>query len=185
MGRPRSNNRDLPLRVFHRHGAYYYVIQNKWHNLGRDREYAIQRAAEMDKVPVGDARHLERFLRKKLTLLKARPQARTGRLKAVLIDAEQVIESARRLEWRCAVTGLPMTLEVVRGKRPYAPSIDRIDCALDYVPGNVRIVCVAANLAMNVWGEEVLLRMMRGIVPRRRLLDRASNMDIDTDTEAA
>jgi len=67
---------------------------------------------------------------------------------------------------RCAVTFVPFSYEKTPGqkKRPYYPSIDRIDPAGDYRIGNVRLVIAAANLAMNVWGDEVLHRMAQCMV---------------------
>ena len=170
--RPRTIESDLPSCVYFKHGGYYYVKKGKWTHLGANRKDAIERAILMGAERTEKPELLARFLFNKFTMLKARPQSRTGRLKVVSVTAADLLEMARASDWRCAVTGLQMTLEVINGRRPYAPSIDRIDSALDYVPGNVRVVCVAANLAMNVWGDEVLLRMSRGIVPRRdRLLD--------------
>ena len=37
MGRVRQSRKDLPQRVYHKHGAYYFVDNhNKWHPLGKD-----------------------------------------------------------------------------------------------------------------------------------------------------
>jgi len=77
--------------------------------------------------------------------------------------------------WRCAVSGQPFTLEPLNGKRPYAPSIDRINSAIGYVPGNTRIVCVAVNYAMNVWGESVIWRLFDR--KPERLLDVVETVD--------
>ena len=41
-------------------------------------------------------------------------------------------------------------------RAPFAPSIDRVNCARGYLFDNVRLTCQIANLAMNVWGAEVL-----------------------------
>lgn len=57
---------------------------------------------------------------------------------------------------KCAVTGIPMTLKADNSpKSPYQVSVDRIDHKLGYEPSNCRLVILAVNLAMNVWGEEV------------------------------
>lgn len=74
---------------------------------------------------------------------------------------------------RCAVTGI--TLSTDRGelppgkkmRRPWAPSIDRMDSTQGYVLGNCRIVCCAANYAMSQWGEDVLLEMAKAIARKR------------------
>ena len=74
---------------------------------------------------------------------------------------------------RCSVTGISLSNE--RGempqgrrmRRPWAPSIDRMDSQRGYEIGNCRIVCCAANYAMSQWGEEVLLEMAKSIARKR------------------
>lgn len=59
----------------------------------------------------------------------------------------------------CAVSGLPFS-DVKLGnahKRPWMPSIDRIDCTKGYTRDNVRIVCVAVNTLLQDWGDPVWL----------------------------
>jgi hypothetical protein len=65
----------------------------------------------------------------------------------------------------CALSKIPFEFDKQghRVKRPFAPSMDRIDHRQGYIPGNVRFVCVAANVAMNVWGESALRRLAEGI----------------------
>lgn len=71
---------------------------------------------------------------------------------------------------RCAVTGILFDLLKPEGarKRLWAPSIDRIESAHGYVPGNVRVVAIAVNIAMSDFGEEFLLRIAHAIVRRNR-----------------
>lgn len=72
-----------------------------------------------------------------------------------------------RADGACMLTGIPFDLDLKVGasdKRPYAPSLDRIDARRGYEPGNVRLVCVAVNLAMNRWGLPVLERIGRALV---------------------
>jgi hypothetical protein len=53
-------------------------------------------------------------------------------------------------------------------KRPFAPSIDQIEATNGYTLENARIVCVAANFAMNQWGLSTLLRVAHGVVVREQ-----------------
>ncbi|MGE3302827.1 MAG: hypothetical protein AB7M12_06910 [Hyphomonadaceae bacterium] len=39
---------------------------------------------------------------------------------------------------------------------PWAPSLDRIDGDIGYLPGNVRVVCWAFNVARNSWTDDVV-----------------------------
>lgn len=72
----------------------------------------------------------------------------------------------RRCGSCCEVTKIPFNVsaETAGERRPYAPSIDRIDCRQGYTPENVRVVCVAVNIAMNEWGEDVLYRVCTALV---------------------
>lgn len=43
-----SKTRDLPPRCYFKHGAFFYVTpQNKWVNLGRDRDKALREYAKL------------------------------------------------------------------------------------------------------------------------------------------
>lgn len=75
----------------------------------------------------------------------------------------------RRAGGRCELSGLEFDCEkpkVRHGKRPFAASIDRIENSIGYTAENCRLVCVAANVAMNWWGSDVLLQLCAGIVDR-------------------
>jgi hypothetical protein len=66
----------------------------------------------------------------------------------------------------CAVSGLPFSLEVVgngQAKRPFAPSLDRIDRHQPYTRKNVRLVVAIANFAMNAWGEQPLFKLSSAV----------------------
>lgn len=63
---------------------------------------------------------------------------------------------------RCALSGLPFNFQVCgngQAKRPYAPSLDRVDRHQPYRRDNVRLVTTVANFAMNAWGEDPVLQM--------------------------
>jgi hypothetical protein len=57
----------------------------------------------------------------------------------------------------CAITRQRMHLDKHLGtyRRPWAPSVDRVDSAKGYVEDNVQLVCVAANIAKSDWTQDV------------------------------
>lgn len=61
---------------------------------------------------------------------------------------------------RCALTGHPF-VDHIDGPikkglmRPFYPSIDRIDSKKGYTEDNVRLVCVATNIALGEWGDRI------------------------------
>mgnify|MGYP007028592946 FL=1 len=67
----------------------------------------------------------------------------------VTVKTDDIRAMLIKQDFRCALTGLPFSLGLTDSThvRPYGPSIDRIDNALGYVHGNIRIVCNIANIA--------------------------------------
>lgn len=157
--RPRLTNVDLPKGVRFRHGAYYKIVNRRWVRLGTELDMATYQAQLL--ALCDDHKEILEYARK--VLGRARQNAR-GRRKIefslVIPDAYEMLCASN---WRCAVTGMRFSFEVIAGKRPFAPSIDRIDSSIGYVKSNCRIVSVAANYAMNVWGAEVLHRMIASV----------------------
>ena len=67
---------------------------------------------------------------------------------------------------RCAVSGIRFSSKRYRHafvKQPFSQSLDRINSRKGYSPSNTRLVCVAANFAMNDWGLEVLAELAVGV----------------------
>lgn len=175
--RPRKVNADLPPCVYEKHGAFYFVRKNRWHYLGSDRVLASQRGVELaalfkDPAYEGD---LRRHLRTLAAGLASKGKRGALRWKEVTITSEDVEALADQNGWCCAVTGLPFRLNKINNRRPYAPSVDRIDPAKGYHRDNCRIVCAAVNFAMNVWGEPMLRELAHAVVNKhgKRVLDTA------------
>jgi hypothetical protein len=58
---------------------------------------------------------------------------------------------------RCALSGLRFDLRIIgsgKARRPFAPSLDRIDSTGGYTRDNVRLVCQGVNFALNAYGED-------------------------------
>src|SRR4051812_10527879 len=71
MGRPRRHKSNLPPSVFKSHGAYYHVVKNVWHPLGRDLSGALaEYGRRVTPQPEGE---LNALLDAVFARLKARP----------------------------------------------------------------------------------------------------------------
>lgn len=102
------------------------------------------------------------------TLKRMLSEARAGASRRD-IDFNLNLSDLRRIHKRsggvCEVTGVKFSDEDWGGwRRPFRMSIDRIDNREPYTLLNCRLVCVAANIAMGEWGEEVLVRMLRSMM---------------------
>ena len=100
----------------------------------------------------------------------AKARAKVKRMPFTITEAE-VLQMLHQQDYRCALSGIrfdTQTFGESTRTKPLKPSIDRIDCTLGYVSGNVRIVTVSVNVALSNWGEEALMKMVRGIYERTR-----------------
>lgn len=82
------------------------------------------------------------------------------------LDEAYVLSLMHASRFRCPISGVPFTWsrDAVLSRGPWAPSIDRIENRQGYLKGNVRVVSLAANIAMNAWGYDVLLRLANGVI---------------------
>ena len=91
-------------------------------------------------------------------------------------NGEPFMEDDLRALWlagdgHCALTGLPFFETQVgtgRARKPYAPSLDRIDPEKPYVRDNCRLVRVCVNFALNTFGDEVFEEMTEAAVAFKR-----------------
>jgi hypothetical protein len=106
------------------------------------------------------------------TLMTARRRHRAARRGLPFaITPEMIYQKMEKNGFRCALSGMPFHLprrdDPSRNAMdidPWAPSIDRIDHRLGYVPGNVRVVSIVANYALNRFGSDTLLQLAQGVV---------------------
>jgi len=84
------------------------------------------------------------------------------------ITPEHVRELASKQAFKCALSGIPFDFCDLRRerefRRPFFPSLDRIDNRGGYTIGNVRVLCVGVNFALNEWGEDTLRLMAKGVL---------------------
>lgn len=148
----------LPPCVYFKNGAYYLVKRGKWLRLSKDRDEAIILAQSVLPPPEKDHEPILAYAYRVLT--RARQNAKGRRGLSFSLSRHDIHRMLEDVNWRCAVTRTPFSLEIVGKHKPFAPSIDRIDCAIGYEPENCRMVCVATNFAMNQWGERVLRTLL-------------------------
>lgn len=150
--------------------------------LGTDRDLALQRYAKCEQGIFSEsdreARKLQSArqagIRRKINAedwIAAEAWARTmyfnAERRAALsgkpftITPGDLLDLIRRADGKCQVSGLP--LETGGSRLPFAPSLDRIDCAKGYEAGNVRIVCHILNIAMNTWGLPPVLKLVHAL----------------------
>lgn len=78
MGKPRQTRKDLPSRVYAKHGAYYFVDRaNKWHPLGKEYGPAMQKWATLVQPVIGKVRMgavMDAYIKEQLPTRKERTQ---------------------------------------------------------------------------------------------------------------
>lgn len=84
---------------------------------------------------------------------------------AFALDYEDVLTMLERANGRCELTRIWFDLDWAgeHTRRPWFPSIDRIKNDVGYLQTNCRIVCVAVNIALNTFGQEVLLQIAKAL----------------------
>lgn len=109
----------------------------------------------------------KQWVGKALCAAKARA-AKTG--KPFGLTRSDLVLLLLRSGGACEVTGIAfnLTSTTKHKNRPFAPSIDRINSRLPYTMENCRLVCVAANLAINEWGDEIFSRVASGWLTTKR-----------------
>ena len=167
----------------------YYVWDGRGRGLGeirlsKDREQALAMREECEKgIIPGQAKQARaRILKapkphKRRVLdnaewINAEPWARTmffnAERRAILakksftLTPHEFLRVVAAANGACQISGIPF--EKTKEKSPFAPSLDRMDCSMGYENGNVRLVCHVANVAMNTWGIEPVLRLAKAII---------------------
>lgn len=168
----------LPPRVYLKNGAYYYFSKDpkRWIWLARNKEDALTEyrrivdpALDFSKTKAQDYFELGRELRLARDLYaKARNSAPLRELEFT-ITMQTVYDLVIKADGHCMLTGIRFTDEKPDGakKKLWRPSIDRIDSSRGYTPDNVRLICVAANIALQDHGDDVFAKLAVGFVKKR------------------
>jgi hypothetical protein len=167
--------RDLPPRLHFKDGGYYYVKNNKWTHMGGDLKSATVRYRAMEhNLSINEDWRpawagMNTYIRQ--VLCSAKKNARTRGIPFELTSAE-FNQIAERAKGRCEVTGIVFQLKVRPGsaRRPFAPSLDRIESSKPYTFENCRLICGIVNAAMSDWGDGAFWFMVN---KARRLRGRA------------
>ena len=100
------------------------------------------------------------------TLVNAANSRNRARGSVELFSIEDLVAVWKRCGGRCALSELAFDFRVVgdgQARRPFAPSLDRVDRHKPYRRDNVRLVVSIANFAMNAWGEEPLTQLASAV----------------------
>jgi hypothetical protein len=67
---------------------------------------------------------------------------------------------------KCAVTGIDFdfTFDKKFSKRPFSPSVDRINSKFGYTKDNVRLVCSSVNTALSEYGDEIFDKICQAYI---------------------
>lgn len=109
MGRNRQVPTDLPQRLHEKHGGYYYVIQNVWELLSRDRAKAISIATGLNALKAQQRRDVFGRLRSASLSLKAGIHERDG-WKCVYCDSTADLGIDHVIPFELAGATLPFNL---------------------------------------------------------------------------
>jgi hypothetical protein len=185
-----ANGTPLPAGMYFRSGRYYLVKRNPftkkvvWTSLSKNLGEALAQHRLLAEGKPEEA--FDRYgapahwLSDVFKILHAQTKKRAQEADILFsITLADVVNMGMSTNWRCAVTGTRLRKDEIPGSsmRPFMPSIDRINPARGYTAANCRVVCVAANFAMNDWGEGVLRELALNYVEHHGIAARleASN----------
>lgn len=145
--------------------------------LGSTRKEALStfariRSGEITMVRLNDhepAAALVRHLEQLYCMVKRR----AGTKGYAVLSKDEFNALCSRASGRCEVSGRKFSLIRPPGtsRRPWAPSVDRIDCSKGYEADNCRLVCLIVNIAISEWGVPVLEELAQQLVGGRAIIE--------------
>jgi hypothetical protein len=140
-----------------RKAATYYDRNREW-KIKQSKRAGKRRRQNYDLDP-------KPFLRAMLSAAGARAHMRDMPYD---LTWEWLWERYQQQEGKCLLTGIPFAMaeeaKYKKNRSPYSPSLDRIDSSQGYTQTNTRLVCHAVNIAMNCFGYEVFMQVVRGLI---------------------
>lgn len=136
----------------------YREARAKWVEENRERMREHNRAYRLrnpDAVAEKNKRDLERMRQERpqaSMYYNARNRARKGGYPCTITMDDIVIPAV------CPVLGIPLQVGTGRDNLPNAPTLDKIDPSLGYVPGNVQVISRKANAVKQDATREELLK---------------------------
>lgn len=100
-------------------------------------------------------------------LLKAKHRARKSNKINTLVYAD-IEKAMNEQNWTCLQTGIPFDLRKGEGRKPFGPSIDRIDSSRGYEPDNIQIVCTMYNLAKSEFDNDDVLKLAHALIEHKQ-----------------
>lgn len=91
-----------------------------------------------------------------------------SRAKAKNLDFDLTLEYLEEL-WNkqngiCAISGIPMTLNIDKGRNPYNVSVDQINPSGGYTKDNIQLVCMCVNQLKSDFDISVILNICKNIL---------------------
>lgn len=163
-------------RMHYKHGSWYYITpgERRWIRLASELDEAervLLGILELEGAEMPSVRRVrwQDFDWDKSLLKQTITNARTKNLPHAL-TREWLTTQMVQQNGCCAITGLPFYFETDPRytKRPWVPSVDRIDRTQGYLPQNCRLVAAAVNIALNEWGLDVLETIASALQQARR-----------------
>lgn len=95
-----------------------------------------------------------------------------SRAKAKNLDFDLTIEYLEEL-WNkqdgvCAISGIPMTLNIDKGRNPYNVSVDQINPSGGYTKDNIQLVCMCVNQLKSDFDMSVILNICKNILENNK-----------------
>jgi hypothetical protein len=131
-------------------------------------EWYKRNRASCEPSPDADMSWPDRWI--KATYIQMRSGAKSRDIPFDL-SFDQFMELIRQAKGRCMLTGIRFEFQLLGTKskrRPFAPSVDRIDSSKGYSMDNCRLICAALNIALGDWGMNPVMRIARALMARER-----------------